>query len=302
MNPKITQQQIETNGISLNVALAGPADGQPVVLLHGFPEYWGAWQAHMSLLADAGYRVIAPDQRGYGGSSAPAAVKEYAIDTLALDVVGLLDSLGHPTAHIVGHDWGGAVAWQVARCAEDRIDRVVVINCPPIDCVPRTIRRDPLQILQSWYILFFQLPWLPQWVLSWFGQAALRWQMTSSSRPGTFDDGKLDGHQAQWQRPGRLRGMVHWYRCIFRHPSQHRGPVRRPALLLWGDKDRFLRTSLIDLTQDVCDNLEVVRFPDNTHWLPHEEPQRVVAQMRRFFSAASPQEGAMMAQPPPTTE
>ena len=117
---EITHQDVQANGLRFHVAMSGPEDGQPVILLHGFPEYWGGWAPHVSLLAEQGYRAIAPDLRGYGTSDKPPRVKDYALKELVGDVTGILDALGHPTAHVVGHDWGGALAWEVARAAPER--------------------------------------------------------------------------------------------------------------------------------------------------------------------------------------
>jgi pimeloyl-ACP methyl ester carboxylesterase len=237
----------------------------------------------MPLLAARGYRVIAPDLRGYGTSAKPPKVKDYALDRLVEDVTGVLDALGHPTAHVVGHDWGGALAWQVARAVPERVDRLAVINCPPFDVMQRAPLRDPLQPFRSWYIFAFQLPILPQWSSSLRDFALLTSIMIRSARPGTFSTESLAGHRKAWSNPDALRSMIHWYRAGLRHPPAGGKRITVPVLLLWGEQDRFLGTSLIGPTEALCESLRVVRFPDHTHWLPHEAPEAVMEHILQFF-------------------
>jgi len=283
---EITHQDVEANGLRFHVALCGPDSGPPVILLHGFPEFWGGWAVHMPRLAAQGYRVIAPDLRGYGTSDKPARVKDYALERMVEDITGILDTLGHPTALVVGHDWGGALAWEVARAAPERVQRLVVINCPPFDAMRSAPLRDPLQPFRSWYILAFQLPFLPQWSSSLWNHKLLCSIMIRSAQPGTFSNTSLAAHREAWSNPDALRSMIHWYRAALRCPPKSGRRITVPALLLWGEKDRFLGTSLIAPTEALCDSLQVVRFPDNTHWLPHEAPEAVVTQIVQFFSGS----------------
>src|SRR5437879_4698652 len=154
---------IATNGIRLNVAQAGPPDGPLVILLHGFPEFWYGWRKQIPALAAAGYRVWAPDQRGYNFSDKPPDVRDYTLDKLAADVAGLIEAAGRQRAIIVGHDWGGAVAWWLAANNPERVERLVIINVPHPLVMRRLILRDPRQTLRSWYMFMFLLPRLPEW-------------------------------------------------------------------------------------------------------------------------------------------
>jgi len=280
----ITHQEIRTHGVRLHVASCGPERGPLVLLLHGFPEYWGAWEAYMGRLAARGYRVIAPDQRGYNKSEKPPRVRDYRLELLSADIVGLIDHHGRERARVVGHDWGGAVAWHLARAHADRVRQLVVINCPPPDVLKRFALRHPTQLLRSWYMMVMQCPRLAEWAMSRRNFALTRASMFSSSNPGTFDGDGLAGHLAAWAQPGALRAMVNWYRAGFRHPPKTGGgPVKAPTLLLWGERDRFLGKGLVDPSVDICLDARAVRFPDATHWLPHEEPEAVLAEMIGFF-------------------
>ena len=154
-----------TNGITLHVVEAGPQDGRPVFLLHGFPEFWWGWRHQIEPLARAGNRVIAPDQRGYNLSEKPEGIEAYTIDKLAADVLALADSRNLTRFALVGHDWGGLVAWHLASTRPDRVKRLMILNAPHPAIVRPFMRSHPSQLLRSAYVAFFQVPWLPEAVL-----------------------------------------------------------------------------------------------------------------------------------------
>jgi pimeloyl-ACP methyl ester carboxylesterase len=272
-----------TNGIKLHVAEAGPEDGPLVILLHGFPEYWAAWRIHIECLAEAGFRVLAPDQRGYNTSEKPARVVDYRIDTLADDIVGLIDAQERQKAVVVGHDWGGAVAWRLAQLHGDRLDRVVVLNCCPVELIQRGSWLNPGQLFKSWYAFLFQIPWFPEWVLALRNCWLLVRSMTLSGLRGTFSSETLAGLREAWQQPGAIRSMLAWYRANMRKPPRPGGEVSVPSMLLWGEKDRFLGTVLAHKTMELCKQGELVLFPNNTHWVNHEASGEVCRHLLRFL-------------------
>jgi len=259
-----------------------------VILLHGFPEYWGAWRTHMDRLAEAGFRVLAPDQRGYNTSEKPAAVADYRLDTLAADIVGLIDGLGRDKATVVGHDWGGAVAWRLAQAHADRLERVAVLNCCPVEVIQRSAWFSPAQLLKSWYVFWFQIPWMPEWALSLRNFYGLSRSMISSGLPGTFSAAVLSDLREAWKQPGAVRSMLAWYRANMRRPPRPLASINIPAMLLWGEKDRFLGTNLATKTMELCEQGELVRFPDNTHWVNHEAAEEVCTHLIRFLRGAPP--------------
>lgn len=165
-------RHVVANGLRFHVAMAGPADGPLVVLLHGFPEFWYGWRNQLSPLAEAGFRVWAPDQRGYNLSDKPRGVAAYAIGHLAADVAALIQTAGRERAIVVGHDWGGAVTWHLAEHFPERVERAVVVNVPHPTVMLHHLKRNPRQLWRSWYMFFFQLPWLPERLLT-FRQGAL---------------------------------------------------------------------------------------------------------------------------------
>lgn len=276
---------IPTNGIELHVVAAGPSDGPLAVLLHGFPELWYGWHRQIDALAGAGYRVLVPDQRGYNLSDKPTGVAAYRIDELARDVVGLISSQGRERALVAGHDWGAAVGWHLAQHHPHRIERMVLLNVPHPAVLARTLRTSREQQRKSWYIALFQLPWLPEWVASRQGAAFLEGSLRRTSQPGTFSDDDLAVYREAWQQPGAIRGMINWYRAALRLVGAPlpRTPIRVPVHLIWGKRDRFLGWQMARPSIERCAEGELTFLDDATHWLHHEQPERVSELMLEWF-------------------
>lgn len=280
-------EPIPTNGIRLHAFQAGPVDGPLTILLHGFPEDHTCWRHQVGPLVETGLRVIAPDQRGYGLSDKPEAVASYTLDILAADVLGLIDAGGGSKARLVGHDWGGVVAWWVAITHPDRVERLAILNAPHPLAIRRYLWTHPLQWLKSWYVFFFQIPKLPEANFRRGDWRPLVRALRASSRPGTFNDEDIARLKESWSRPGAIRAMIQWYRAMIRHPPRtSAGPrVRVPTLILWGDRDRFLGRGIADASLKFCDEGRLERFPEATHWLHREEPDRVNRLLIEFFKA-----------------
>ena len=298
-------------GVKLHVVAAGPVDGPLVILLHGFPEFWYGWRRQIDDLAAAGYRVWAPDQRGYNLSEKPAHVADYGVDKLVEDVIGLIEAAGERQAFIVGHDWGALVAWWLAMTHPGRIRRLVILNVPHPSVMARFIATHPRQTFRSWYIFFFQMPKLPEWVMRLGNWRAMSQAMQRSSRPGTFSDEDMRYYREAWSQSDRsgmpaFRAMVNWYRAAFgraafgraafgratlgRAAVQHppAPPVSRritvPTLLIWGARDQFLLREMAQPSIDRCDHGRLVYLDDATHWVQHEEPDRVNALLKEFLN------------------
>jgi pimeloyl-ACP methyl ester carboxylesterase len=267
----------------LHAAVAGP-DGAPlVVLLHGFPEYWYEWRNQIGPLAAAGFRVIAPDQRGYNlsGKAGP-----YDLQTVAGDVVRLIAAAGYDSAHVVGHDWGGAVAWAVAAWHPQRLRRLAVINLPhPLAMADALARFNLRQYLRSSYVAYFQLPRLPEWSLSRNHFALLKRGLRRTSLPGAFPDDDLERHVEAWSQPGALTAMLGWYRAVLPSRSQVLASraqfdrIAAPALILWGERDLALGVELAEASVPHLANGRLVRYPNLTHWVPAEAPGEVTTQL-----------------------
>ena len=287
-DPRLTAIRLRGSGVELHAMVGGQEDGPLVVLLHGFPDAWWTWRGQVGPLLDAGYRVVVPTMRGYGESDKPPGVRSYTLDLLAADVLALVDGLGCESFRVVGHDWGGVVAWETAIRAVDRVEALVVIDAPHPDLTLRIAGRNPSQILRSAYTLFFQLPWLPERMLGARGFATLRRTLIASSAPGTFSHDDLERYVVEWSRPGALTAMLSYYRALRHKP--HRAPARvgPRTLVVWGGKDRFLSRAAFDASLEMCDAGAGLWVDEATHWVHIEQPRRVADAILRCFRGTDP--------------
>ncbi|MBV9224050.1 MAG: alpha/beta hydrolase [Acidobacteriaceae bacterium] len=271
--------------VSLQAVSAGPEKGIPLLLLHGFPEFWYGWRRQIDALAEAGFYVVAPNQRGYNTSDKPWPVSAYTVPHLVSDVLAIADQLGGEKFCLAGHDWGAAVAWNVALQHSHRVSRLAILNVPHPSVMLHHVKTSPAQMVRSWYILFFQLPWLPERLLEAGNFRLLASSLLRTSRRGTFSPEDLRRYRQAWLQPGALRGMIHWYRAAARYQPKITDPlVRVPTRILWGVRDPALRFRMAEESLRYCQEGELVRFDDCTHWLQHEAPERVNRLMVEFFS------------------
>lgn len=280
------QQYIETNGVRLNILQDGPETGPLVILLHGFPEFSYGWKKQISYLASAGYRVWAPDQRGYNLSDKPNGIAAYSLDELANDVIGLIDAAGQKTAYLVGHDWGAAVAWWVVAKYPERLEKLITINVPHGAVMQKNLKGSLAQMRKSWYMFFFQIPWLPEKLAQQQNWKMVVESLTKTSRPGTFSDNDLELYRQAWSQPKAYRSMLNWYRAIMQKPPKPLSSPRItiPTMLIWGAKDKFLGREMAQPSIDLCDDGRLVFIEEATHWVQHEEPERVNQLINSFFS------------------
>jgi pimeloyl-ACP methyl ester carboxylesterase len=276
------------DGVRLHFVEAG--SGPPVILLHGFPEFWYSWRHQIPALAAAGYHALAPDMRGYDLSDKPEGVEAYRIDRLAADVAGLVRYTGAGKAVIVGHDWGGVVAWAAALRHPEVVDKLVILNAPHPAAYRREVRRLR-QMLKSWYILFFQLPWLPELLIRLGDFAALRRTFrTEPARPGAFTAADVERYRHALARPGALTAALNYYRALFRHfgdvPTDP-PPLRVPTMVIWGERDRYLDIRCLDGLERWVPGVRVERLPGATHWVQHDEPERVNRLLQDFLAEPS---------------
>jgi len=276
------------NGVALHVVLAGPANGKPLVFLHGFPEFWFGWRHQIDHFVSFGYRVIIPDQRGYNLSEKPAGIASYSIDLLARDVVGLLDAVTDSKAFVVGHDWGAIVTWYLAARYSERVGRTAMLSVPHPRVFIENFIINPTQLRKSWYVLFFQLPWLPERMLRARDWALLVRALQDTSPRGVFSDADLEQYKESWSSKGALTAMLNWYRAAFLSPSKFAADpeasrVKVPALVIWGKDDQFAGEALAKESLQYCDNGLLQVFENATHWVQHEDPARVNTLLSQFF-------------------
>lgn len=264
------------NGISLHIVEAGPADGPLLILLHGFPEFWWGWRHQIAPLAGQGYHVVVPDMRGYNTSDIPQGVDAYRLETLTDDILALADSYGAERFRLVGHDWGGVIAWDLAARHPGRLEKLVVINGPNPDLWKRVMTKRPTQALRSSYAAFFQLPRLPEMVLGASNFRPMRTLLRNSARTGVFTPDVLDRYVEAWSHPGSLTAMLNYYRALRkRRLPAAPAPIRVPTLILWADNDVALETHVAEMALEACDDGRLEIIPDVTHWVHHEEPDHV---------------------------
>ena len=282
------------NGVRLHWVDAG--EGPLVVLLHGFPECWYAWRRQLASLAVAGRRAVAVDLRGYNLSDRPAGVEAYATDVLVEDVRALILYLGARDAVVVGHDWGGVIAWRLAARHPEVVHALVIVNAPHPERFRRLLR-SPRQLLRSSYVALFQLPWLPERVLGAGGFAALDgvWRR-QPVRPGAYSEKDIAALRQAIAVPGALTAALNYYRAIRRHPGQtlslERRIVRQPTLVVWGERDAALVPELADGLEAWVPDVRVARLPHASHWVMADAPGEFDALLLAFLAEHSSARGA----------
>ncbi|MFC5949019.1 alpha/beta fold hydrolase [Pseudonocardia lutea] len=277
----------EIGDVRLHYVEAG--QGPLIVLLHGFPDFWYGWRRQIGPLARAGFRVVAPDLRGYNLSSRPDGVAAYDTEPLAADIRGLIQERGARSALLAGHDWGGTVAWATAMHHPEVVDRLAILNAAH----PRRLLEGlhhPDQLRRSWYFFFFALPELPEAVVH-----ADRWRFfrhfLRDASPALTPE-ETDRYIAAWSQPGAATAMINYYRASVRTPTKRAEaalrPVKAPTLVIWGQRDRYLGPELAEPDRDDVSNLDRVEYlPDASHWVHHDDPERVTQLLVDFFRPAS---------------
>jgi pimeloyl-ACP methyl ester carboxylesterase len=267
--------------------LRGAGEGPLVVLLHGFPQFWYEWRHQIPALVNAGFRVVAPDMRGYNLSDKPPGVRAYRVGLLARDVERLVVACGERTAAVIGHDWGAIVAWIAAMRYPERVGRLAILNVPhPARSLDGLL--SPGQLLRSSYALFFQLPRLPEEVIRAGDFALLRSALrTDPVRPGTFTAEDMERYVEALARPGALTATLNYYRALLRNPREPRALLKRietPVLVIWGERDRFLSRKLAEPPRLWVPNLlRVERLREASHWVAEDRPVEVNTLLLNFL-------------------
>ena len=252
-----------------------------VVLLHGFPQDRSCWDAVAPALAGHGYRVLAPDLRGYSPAAQPAARSAYRNSELAADVIALADAAGAERVHLAGHDWGAALAWYVAGRHPDRVASLAALSVPH----PRAFTEAMVsssQLARSWYMAAWQVPWLPERVLTWRGGQALRRTLIGSG----LDPASADRYTARAREPAGLRGPLNWYRAMPFSLREPAGTSRVPTMFVWGNRDRFVgRVAAERCGRYVSGPYRFVELDGASHWLPERSAEQVTGLLLRHFAA-----------------
>lgn len=270
---------VEANGLTFEVAEAGQGD-RLALCLHGFPELHYSWRHQMSALANLGYRVWAPNMRGYGGTDRPEGKAAYRLENLAADVAALIDASGAEEVTLIAHDWGAIVAWYFAIKRLRPLAALVILNVPHPLCARREMRHWR-QLRKSWYIFFFQLPRLGERMLGRDGAAPIgRIFRDSAVNKQLFTREEVEPYRAAAARPGALTAMLNYYRALLQTPDIRDigdGRVDVPTLMLWGEQDVALDIHLLDGTEAYVPDLTIRRFPHASHWVQQDIPDEINA-------------------------
>jgi pimeloyl-ACP methyl ester carboxylesterase len=274
---ELAHRYADLGDVRLHYVEAG--EGPLVLLLHGFPQFWYEWRYQIPALIEAGFRVIAPDMRGYNLSDKPPGVRAYRVELLAHDVERLIVACGEQTATVVGHDWGAMVAWIAAMRYPGRVRRLAILNVPhPARFLDALL--SPRQLLRSSYIFFFQIPRLPEEVIRARDFTLLRSAFHRDPvRPEAFTAEDIERYVEAMARPGVLTATLNYYRALLRNPRQTQALLERieaPVLVIWGERDRFLSRRLAEPPSLWVPNLlGVERLPDASHWVAEDHPREV---------------------------
>jgi pimeloyl-ACP methyl ester carboxylesterase len=277
----------KVGGVRLHVAEAGPEDGPLLILLHGFPEFWFGWRELIGPLADQGYRIVAPDQRGYNLSDKPKGVGAYRLDLLADDIFSLAEGYGRERFRLVGHDWGASVAWWMATRRPGPIAKMAILNAPHPAVWLRSMTEDPEQRKKSRYVQMLRTPVIPELMVRMGGYKGLADAFASATRPSAFGPEAMARYREAWTQPGALTATLNWYRALFQQelPVPAAGSITPPTLVLWGDLDAFAEPGLAEASAALCAKAQVVHLPAATHWIAHDEPEAVLGALIPFLAA-----------------
>jgi len=290
MDAAIRHENVRANGLRFHVASAGDGD-RLALCLHGFPESWFSWRHQLPLLARLGYRAWAPDLRGYGGSERPPHLQDYAIERLLDDVAGLIDAAGARSTVLLAHDWGAIVAWYFALRQVRPLERLVIMNVPHPACAAREMRRAA-QLRRSWYMFFFQLPWLPERLLGLAGARAIGDVFQRSTRdPSRFPEDVTRVFREAAAQPGALTAMLNYYRAFLRGGGARRQSalgfprIETPTLMLWGEEDVALTKATTYGTEAFVRDLTLRYLPGVSHWVQQEAPDSVNAMLEAWLAS-----------------
>lgn len=268
---------LEANGLRFAADTAGQGD-TVALLLHGFPEARQSWHRQIPFLAELGWRVVAPDLRGYGGTSRPEGKAAYSIEHLTDDVAALFAALGGKRRILIGHDWGGVIAWQTALRGKVHLDGLIILNAPHPDAFARELARGWAQRRRSWYVAFFQLPWLPEWLLTRKGGRPLVKMFKSHSHKIPAE--QLEIYRRNILQPGAATAMLNYYRANFSGLAGGAGSnplITVPTLVIWGKDDLALDIALTEGNEQFVEDFTLHKLPRASHWVQQDAPDEVNA-------------------------
>lgn len=285
----ITTRQIAANGLTFTVDECGTGDAV-ALFLHGFPESRFSWREQLPAMAKLGWRAVAPDLRGYGDSSRPVGKKNYQIGHLLADVAALYDALGAKRRILIAHDWGAIIAWCFANDRMRDLDGLIIMNVPHPAVFLEALKHDPAQRKKSWYALFFQIPWLPEALLTAKGAKAIGQAFVGMAiDKSRFPQSVLDHYQNNALKPGAMTAMINYYRAntatLRAYDSAHARKIEVPTLMVWGEEDTALGIELTEGYAPFVSDFTLHKLADVSHWVQQEAPEAVNAHLTSWMQA-----------------
>jgi pimeloyl-ACP methyl ester carboxylesterase len=285
--PDISTQFVSANGLTFEVDMCGSGD-RLALMLHGFPESKFSWRFQLPLLARLGYKAWAPNLRGYGRSSRPSSVSDYHIEKLAGDVAGLIDAAKAKEVVLIAHDWGAVIAWYFAIKKIRPLSRLIIMNVPHPLCMQRELRKWA-QLKKSWYIFFFQIPWLPERLLTARRAEAIGKAFTDMAvDKSRFPESVVNAYRQNALLPGAMRAMINYYRAAVRAGTNVMVPkdcsVDTPTLMIWGENDTALGKETTFGTEAHVKDFTIRYLPGVSHWVQQEAPEKVNAMIEAWLA------------------
>jgi pimeloyl-ACP methyl ester carboxylesterase len=280
MTNQITEQRIKLSNITLNVATGGDKKGEPILLLHGYPDAWFGWKPVMAQLIQKGFRVIAPDQRGYNLSDKPVERTAYHSENIVQDAIDLMAYFGYERFSLAGHDFGGYIAWQIALTHEKRIHKLIILSCFHPKVIQNIAKLNWRQWLKSWYLIFFKLSKLPELFIRFNNFHFLRHNISQH-----LSEEEKQQYIQSWQQPNFVESTINWYRApinVIKRPQ-----LSLPVLIIWGKNDAYLGLEGARKSLKFCENGELKIIENASHWLMQENTKRVTEMMTDFLSSSS---------------
>ncbi|WP_341526406.1 alpha/beta hydrolase [Nostoc sp. UHCC 0302] len=278
----LTHEYITTNGVKLHYVTQG--EGPLMLMLHGFPEFWYSWRYQIPEFAQ-NFKVVALDLRGYNDSDKPEAQSAYVMDEFIKDVEGVIKGLGYQKCVLVGHDWGGAIAWNFAYAHPEMLERLIILNLPHPAKFAEGFR-TPQQLVRSSYMFFFQLPWLPELLLQASDYQVIEMAFKGMAvNKNVFTQADIDAYKKAVAKPGALTAMLNYYRNVFEQKilNPNKGVLEVPTLMIWGEKDTALGKELSYGTEAYVRDFQIKYIANCSHWLQQEKPELVNQYMQEFL-------------------
>lgn len=278
-----THGYIHLQDVKLHYVACGDTSKPLMLCLHGFPEFWYSWRYQLKEFSKD-YRVVAVDQRGYGESDKPSGKENYAVDKLAADIKQLIPALGYEKCTLVGHDWGGSIAWSVATLYPNMVEKLIVLNCPHPGVFSKYVQRNRSQLMKSWYMMFFQTPLIPELLIMAFDFDSLT-QMMKLLKNTKATDEDTEAYKYSFSQKGGVTGPINWYRAAFSQPMNIRGKIPMPTLIIWGKPDLALEEGMAPLASEYATNLTVKYIENTNHFVQMDMPDECNRIMRDFLKS-----------------